>query len=55
MIPILDCGYSKFKWLLKSIKIKSEANSSYKGNLKRKKKREEREKERLRSSFIHQD
>ena len=56
MIPILDCGYGKFKWLLKSLKIKTE-DQLYKGNLKRKKKRDkiEREKERLRGSFIHLD
>ena len=50
MIPILDCGYSHFKWVLKSIKRERDnhgykkANSNYKGNLKRKKKRESEEK-----------
>jgi len=71
MIPILDCGYGKFKCLLKLIKREKTEDQLYKGNLKRKKKREEiyakaksrtseekereTEQERLRNSFIHPD
>ena len=61
MIPILDCGYGKFKCLLKLIKKPKTEDELYKGNLKRKKKRDEREKqrqteqERLRNSFINPD
>lgn len=63
MIPILDCGYGKFNCLLKLIKKEkkednSEATSGYKGNLNKKRKRDEMEKEdqtRLRNTFIHPD
>ena len=63
MIPILDCGYGKFKCLLKLIKKPKTEDELYKGNLKRKRKREEKEREkereteqeRLRNSFIHPD
>ena len=54
MIPILDCGYGKFNCLKKEKK----EDSSYKGNLNRKRKRDEMEKEeqtRLRNTFIHPD
>lgn len=59
MIPILDCGYGKFKCLLKLIKKPKTEDELYKGNLKRKKKREQMERqteqERLRNSFINPD
>jgi hypothetical protein len=55
MIPILDCGYGKFKCLLKLIKREKTEDELYKGNLKRKKKREKEEETRLRNSFIHPD
>ena len=59
MIPILDCGYGKFKCLLKLIKKPKTEDALYKGNLKRKKKREQMERqteqERLRNSFINPD
>ena len=58
MIPILDCGYGKFNCLLKLIKKEKKEDSSYEGNLNRKRKREEMEKEeqtRLRNTFIHPD
>lgn len=56
MIPILDCGYGKFNCLLKL--IKKEKKEDYKGNLNKKRKRDEMEKEdqtRLRNTFIHPD
>ena len=51
MIPILNCGYGKFKCLLKLIK-KNNDDDQYKGNYKRKAKREEKEREEIRESFI---
>jgi len=62
MIPILDCGYGKFKCLLKLIKKNNDddEHSQYKGNYRRKvkreeKEREEREREEIRESFIKPD
>ena len=55
MIPILDCN--NLTYLFKLIRPPKTEDQLYKGNLKRKKKRDkiEREKERLRGSFIHLD
>ncbi len=53
MIPIFDCGYGKFKCLLKLIKKEKTEAQLYKGNLKRKKKRDEEEDERIRNSFMN--
>ena len=58
MIPILDCKYGKFNCLLKIIKKEKTEDQLYKGNLNRKRKREDIEKEeqtRLRNTFIHPD
>jgi len=57
MIPILNCGYGKFKCLLKLIKKNNDddEHSQYKGNYRRKTKREEREREEIRESFIKPD
>ena len=58
MIPILDCGYGKFNCLLKLIKKEKKEDQLYKGNLNKKRKRDEMEKEeqtRLRNTFIHPD
>ena len=58
MIPILDCKYGKFNCLLKLIKKEKTEDSSYQGNLNRKRKREDMEKEeqtRLTNTFIHPD
>lgn len=56
MIPILNCGYGKFKCLLKLIKKNNDNDDDqYKGNYRRKAKREEKERDEIRESFIKPD